>query len=112
MGGPNGAIMTSLNIFATKFDQVVRLLEKQQNQLSEARSQQKRQSTVKTQAGCSRTAEASSGSDPNPNTDVGVCKPTVCDDEDTPVDYVLIDTPGQIEVFTWSASGAIITESL
>jgi len=28
------------------------------------------------------------------------------------VDYVLIDTPGQIEVFTWSASGAIITESL
>ena len=26
--------------------------------------------------------------------------------------YVLIDTPGQIEVFTWSASGTIITESL
>jgi len=24
----------------------------------------------------------------------------------------LIDTPGQIEVFTWSASGSIITESL
>jgi GTPase SAR1 family protein len=23
----------------------------------------------------------------------------------------LVDTPGQIEVFTWSASGAIITES-
>ena len=28
------------------------------------------------------------------------------------VRYVLLDTPGQIEVFTWSASGTIITESL
>ncbi len=27
-------------------------------------------------------------------------------------DYVLFDTPGQIEVFTWSASGSIITEAL
>lgn len=26
--------------------------------------------------------------------------------------YILIDTPGQIEVFTWSASGTIITEAL
>jgi GTPase SAR1 family protein len=26
--------------------------------------------------------------------------------------YILVDTPGQIEVFTWSASGSIITESL
>jgi len=26
--------------------------------------------------------------------------------------YVLIDTPGQIEVFTWSASGTIITEAI
>ena len=26
--------------------------------------------------------------------------------------YILIDTPGQIEVFTWSASGQIITETL
>ena len=28
------------------------------------------------------------------------------------VRYVLLDTPGQIEVFTWSASGAIIMETL
>jgi GTPase SAR1 family protein len=27
-------------------------------------------------------------------------------------EYVVFDTPGQIEVFTWSASGTIITESL
>ena len=26
--------------------------------------------------------------------------------------YVIFDTPGQIEVFTWSASGSIIAESL
>ena len=28
------------------------------------------------------------------------------------VDHVIFDTPGQIEVFTWSASGNIITEAL
>lgn len=26
--------------------------------------------------------------------------------------YIFLDTPGQIEIFTWSASGAIITETL
>ena len=58
--GPNGGIVTSLNLFATKFDQVLNLIEK-------------------------RTEEC---------------------------EYVIIDTPGQIEVFTWSASGNIITEAL
>ncbi|KAJ3593419.1 hypothetical protein NHX12_005754 [Muraenolepis orangiensis] len=58
--GPNGGIVTSLNLFATRFDQVMKFIEKKQY-----------------------------------------------DHE-----YVLIDTPGQIEVFTWSASGTIITESL
>lgn len=58
--GPNGAIMTSLNLFATKFDQVLSLIDK-------------------------RSAD---------------------------LDYILIDTPGQIEVFNWSASGQIICDSL
>ncbi|XP_078261860.1 GPN-loop GTPase 1 [Rhinoraja longicauda] len=58
--GPNGGIVTALNLFATRFDQVMKFIEKRQ--------------------------------------------------QDSP--YVLIDTPGQIEVFTWSASGTIITESL
>jgi len=58
--GPNGAIMTSLNLFSTKFDQVLEIVEKR--------------------------ASAT--------------------------DHVIIDTPGQIEVFTWSASGSIITETL
>ncbi|CAN1166627.1 GPN-loop GTPase QQT2 [Linum perenne] len=57
--GPNGGILTSLNLFATKFDEVVSMIEKRADQL----------------------------------------------------DYVLVDTPGQIEIFTWSASGAIITEA-
>lgn len=58
--GPNGAIMTSLNLFATKFDQVLNILSKRAGDL----------------------------------------------------DYILIDTPGQIEVFNWSASGQIICDAL
>ena len=57
--GPNGAIMTSLNLFATRFDQVLDLIGKREN-----------------------------------------------------VEHAIIDTPGQIEAFTWSASGAVFTESL
>jgi hypothetical protein len=29
---------------------------------------------------------------------------------DPPLRHIIVDTPGQIEIFTWSASGAIITE--
>lgn len=61
--GPNGAIMTSLNLYATKFDQVIRILEQ--------RADEKKLS-----------------------------------------EFLLVDTPGQIEAFTWSASGAILSESL
>lgn len=49
--GPNGGILTSLNLFATRFDQVLGIMERR------------------------------------------------ADD----VDYIFIDTPGQIEAFTWSA---------
>ena len=58
--GPNGGIVTSLNLFATRFDQVVELVKK-------------------------RLVDHS---------------------------CAIMDTPGQIEVFTWSASGTIITETL
>ncbi|ANB14294.1 GTPase NPA3 [Sugiyamaella lignohabitans] len=57
--GPNGAIMTSLNLFATKIDQVLGIVEKRAPKL----------------------------------------------------DHVIVDTPGQIECFIWSASGAIITDA-
>ncbi|KER24042.1 hypothetical protein T265_08212 [Opisthorchis viverrini] len=50
--GPNGAIMTSLNFFASQFNKVVDLIHKNSSKVS----------------------------------------------------YVVLDTPGQIEVFTWSAS--------
>ncbi|KAI8322065.1 hypothetical protein GQ54DRAFT_162403 [Martensiomyces pterosporus] len=58
--GPNGGILTSLNLFTTKLDQVMEIVDKR----------------------------ASSSK------------------------YFLYDTPGQIEIFTWSASGAIITNTL
>lgn len=67
--GPNGGILTSLNLFATKIDQVLGLLEK-------------------------RTAPPKEGS--------GV----------KPIRNILVDTPGQIEVFVWSASGDILLGSL
>ncbi|KAK4878465.1 hypothetical protein RN001_010971 [Aquatica leii] len=56
--GPNGAIVTSLNLFSTKFSDVVNYIAK-------------------------------------------------CNNE-----HCVLDTPGQIEVFTWSVSGTIITEAL
>lgn len=59
--GPNGGIVTALNLFSTKFDKVISLIEK---------------------AG------------------------------ENGHKYCILDTPGQIEVFTWSASGTIITEAL
>jgi GTPase SAR1 family protein len=58
--GPNGAMITSLNLFATKFDQVIDVLEKRASDY----------------------------------------------------DYIIVDTPGQIEVFNWSASGQIILDAL
>ncbi|KAG2195760.1 hypothetical protein INT46_000642 [Mucor plumbeus] len=58
--GPNGGILTSLNLFTTKFDQVLNLVAKRSESVSN----------------------------------------------------ILVDTPGQIEIFTWSASGAIITDTL
>lgn len=58
--GPNGGIVTALNLFSTKFSDVIALIEKSNREHK----------------------------------------------------YCVIDTPGQIEVFTWSVSGTIITESL
>lgn len=66
--GPNGGILTSLNLFATKIDQIIGLLEKRAN--------------------------------PDPASKA------------VPPKHFLVDTPGQIEVFVWSASGSILLESL
>jgi GPN-loop GTPase len=66
--GPNGGILTSLNLFATKVDQILSLMEKRAR--------------------------------PSPET------------KTRPPRHFLVDTPGQIEVFVWSASGSILLESL
>lgn len=58
--GPNGGIVTSLNLFSTMFDDVLKLIAKREKE----------------------------------------------------IDYIIFDTPGQIEVFNWSASGSIIAEAL
>lgn len=57
--GPNGAIVTSLNLFATKIDQLLKIMEKRSGDFT----------------------------------------------------HCVVDTPGQIECFVWSASGAILTEA-
>jgi GTPase SAR1 family protein len=57
--GPNGAIITCLNLFSTSINKVVSILEQKQD-----------------------------------------------------VDYVVVDTPGQLEVFSWSASGKLISDAL
>ena len=36
---------------------------------------------------------------------------SLCEKRSKELDNVFVDTPGQIEIFTWSASGAIVTES-
>jgi hypothetical protein len=72
--GPNGGILTALNLFATKVDQILAILEK-------------------------RTAV------PPPQTQTPAPTPKQ-------IRHILVDTPGQIEVFVWSASGDILLGSL
>lgn len=86
--GPNGAIMTSLNLFATKFDQVMSILEKRAYGPPEAEVAAKQEQEEQEQ-------DLDNDNEP-----------------DLSMDYILVDTPGQIEAFTWSASGAIMSESL
>lgn len=87
--GPNGAILTSLNLFATKFDQVMNILERRAYG-----------STEDTKA-------------PNANGDANVAADKSDENEDDEaIDYILVDTPGQIEAFTWSASGSMMSEAL
>lgn len=87
--GPNGAIMTSLNLFTTKFDQVMKILEQRAYPSSTSGTATNKEDEADNKAG--NTAS----SPPQPG-----------------MEYILVDTPGQIEAFTWSASGSIMSESL
>ncbi|PGG99408.1 hypothetical protein GX51_06342 [Blastomyces parvus] len=81
--GPNGGILTSLNLFATKIDQIISILEK-------------------------RTLPPPASPDSNTETDPAKSSQT----PRKPIEHILVDTPGQIEVFVWSASGSILLETL
>jgi GTPase SAR1 family protein len=87
--GPNGGILTSLNLFSTKIDQVIGLLEKRTAPPEPAPAPE--QSTVEFMTS---QGKAPAGK------------------QTGQVKHILIDTPGQIEVFVWSASGEILLSSL
>jgi GTPase SAR1 family protein len=89
--GPNGGILTSLNLFSTKIDQVIGLLEKRTQPPPLVKEAE--QTTVEFM------------------TNSGKEKPAVPAQQQQ-VKYILVDTPGQIEVFVWSASGEILLSSL
>lgn len=91
--GPNGAILTCLNLFATKFDQVMGILEKR----AFGKEENKDDNVEK--------EPANKGATKSDATNDG-------DDVKSSLDYILVDTPGQIEAFTWSASGSIVTSAL
>ena len=91
--GPNGAILTCLNLFATKFDQVMGILEKR----AFGKEENKDDNVEK--------EPANKGATKSDATNDG-------DDVKSSLDYMLVDTPGQIEAFTWSASGSIVTSAL
>ena len=69
--GPNGAITTCLNLFATKVDQILGLIDKRA-----------------------------------PDHEYGLITTLVL------IRYIIVDTPGQMEVFLWSASGQILLDTL
>ncbi|WPG99221.1 Hypothetical protein R9X50_00203200 [Acrodontium crateriforme] len=73
--GPNGGIITSLNLFSTKIDQVMGILEK-------------------------RCLPKETSEDTNQDSSSKIPS------------HIIVDTPGQIEVFVWSASGAILLSAI
>jgi GTPase SAR1 family protein len=77
--GPNGAILTALNLFAAQFERVLDFIE--------------------SACGPSRENATANESD------------QVLASSTAPR-FIFFDTPGQIEAFTWSASGMIVTETL
>lgn len=88
--GPNGGILTSLNLFSTKIDQVISLLEKRT--APPAPAEKPEQTTVEFMTNSGKAAPATQ--------------------QAQQVKHILVDTPGQIEVFVWSASGEILLSSL
>ena len=102
--GPNGAILTCLNLFATKFDQVMAILERRAFG-DDGKSKEGAE-------GGDVAEEVSKADDETRQTDH---KPSTQQQQPSSTkrpEYILVDTPGQIEAFTWSASGSIVTSAL
>ena len=129
--GPNGAILTCLNLFATKFDQVMNILERRafpeesggdggggegkEEESNNNTDETTRQSDDNGSDDNKNNNNESAGNDANNNNDNNSTPsppPETASASASPLDYVLIDTPGQIEAFTWSASGTIVTSAL
>jgi len=152
--GPNGAILTCLNLFATKFDQVMSILERRAFPPNEEevhgdddadvdvvvggsdggdeekvaasndggtgalkKSSSETDETEQVDNSSSNSSNNSKPSDGDDDVDNTKCNEkstsnTTTKSSSSPLDYVLIDTPGQIEAFTWSASGTIVTSAL
>ncbi|KAL6703989.1 hypothetical protein ACN47E_008840 [Coniothyrium glycines] len=89
--GPNGGILTSLNLFSTKIDQVIGLLEKRTQPPPPVKEPE--QTTVEFMTNSGKEKQAAPA-------------------QQQQVKHILVDTPGQIEVFVWSASGEILLSSL
>eukprot|EP00300_Choanocystis_sp_HF-7_P020269 c20552_g1_i6.p1 GENE.c20552_g1_i6~~c20552_g1_i6.p1 ORF type:complete len:289 (+),score=64.02 c20552_g1_i6:151-1017(+) len=80
--GPNGGIMTSLNLFTTRFNQVLNFVETRKHPCCTFFVERIHFHNFRLFCNFPRRS------------------------------FVIIDTPRQIEIFTWSASGSIISESL
>lgn len=168
--GPNGAILTSLNLFTTKFDQVLDAIDDYSSSSSDktidhpsscptpsnnddsecvddGKSVDKSHSvsfndksrdiksintfsndqvlsmnssdsdlkcTPNHPAASEKSCSSEYPSDPSDQKSIPCTSEKTCnlDVKKQSKRFVLIDTPGQIEIFTWSASGAIITEAI
>ena len=112
--GPNGGILTSLNLFATRFDQVREWMDSIERQgLVTAQASMVAPSSLT--AACEEKVSlrwrcVTSGSFETFFQAwvcmlllqvIGLCEKP----RDPPLQYIVADTPGQIEIFTWSASG-------
>lgn len=125
--GPNGAILTCLNLFATKFDMVMEILERRcfgggSNDDNENGDESERTTTTNTEEKRNAAAATTTTTTTTTTATTATTEQRMREGDETesssgattpsPIDYILIDTPGQIEAFTWSASGSIITTSL
>ena len=158
--GPNGAIVTSLNLFATRFDQVATIIQKRVDEAAAAEATAAAAAEAPAGPLASSAAAAAAAAAPAvaPAASTAPTAPAASAAEASPAAgeapaaagaaaaaaaaaaasaaataaaapaesaagsarsasgattrHFLVDTPGQIEVFTWSASGQLITDML